>query len=43
MSAQELEQMLAAGHAEANEHALSAERARFLEILDRVDELWKNM
>ena len=43
MSAQELEQMLAAGRTEANEHALSAERARFLEILDRVDELWKNM
>jgi glycosyltransferase involved in cell wall biosynthesis len=39
-SPQELEPMLAAGRRESAEHGLAHERARFLEILERVDELW---
>lgn len=36
----ELEPMLARGRAQSARHSLAAERARFLEILDRVEELW---
>lgn len=39
-SPQELEPMLAAARRESEDHALTRERSRFLEILDRVDELW---
>lgn len=35
------EEMRLAGHAEAATHALTAERASFLEILDRAEELWR--
>ncbi|MGO9321408.1 MAG: glycosyltransferase [Solirubrobacteraceae bacterium] len=39
-SAQELGPMLASGRQESMGRTLAVERARFLEILDRVDELW---
>jgi Glycosyl transferases group 1 len=39
-SAQELEPMLAAAREESIAHALAAERVRFLEILNRVEDLW---
>ncbi len=39
-SAEELAPMLAAGHSQAMARSLQAERVRFLEIVDRVDELW---
>ncbi len=32
--------MLAAARRESEDHALTRERSRFLEILNRVDELW---
>jgi glycosyltransferase involved in cell wall biosynthesis len=39
-SAQELEPMLAAAREVSVAHGLNCERTKFLEILDRVDELW---
>jgi hypothetical protein len=42
-SPRELEPMLAAARVESSEHALARERSRFLEILDRVDELWQDV
>jgi glycosyltransferase involved in cell wall biosynthesis len=39
-SPQELEPMLASARAESVARGLASERARFLEILDRADELW---
>lgn len=39
-SPEELEPMLAAGRREAAQRTLSSERARFLELLERVEELW---
>jgi hypothetical protein len=39
-SAAEREAMLSAAARESRSRALGSERSRFLEILDRVDELW---